>query len=109
MSAAQAYDHSDRAPFLHCVTETVEVLARGGEEHQRRVLGWQYYRMEDGNARALEARPCGRIYPNGAGQALTVVLLDPEERELAGEWRNRREAERALRFAAAGMEAPEAR
>jgi hypothetical protein len=101
-----SYDQSDRAPYLYCVVESVEIPSTTAGRPVRRLLAWVYYRMEGTNARALESQPCGRILPQGAGQAFRVQLLDPQERELEGEWRNRRQAERALRFAAAGMEVP---
>jgi hypothetical protein len=50
--------------------------------------------------------PVGIIRPKGAGQGFEVQLLEPEEREVEGDFRTRRTAERALRFAAAGMEVP---
>lgn len=96
-----AFDHSDRAPYLRgYATTIVATIDDEGQVHPdtHRLVCWVYYSHGDD--------PVGQITPKGAGQGFDVSLADGTK--VDGEYRTRRTAERALRFAVAGIPDPEA-
>ena len=95
-----SYDHTDVAPYLRAYATSVSELDDEGlpKRGASRLVQWTYY--------GHGPDPVGVIRPKGAGQGFEVQLLEPEAREIEGDFRTRRTAERALRFAAAGLPVP---
>ena len=98
-----AYDHTDVAPYLRAYATSVSELDEDGlpKRGASRLVQWAYYRQGD------VVNPVGIIRPKGAGQGFEVQLLDPADVTLDGDFWTRRTAERALRFAAAGLPVPQ--
>lgn len=102
--STSSYDHSDVAPYLRCYATSVQRLDENDlpMPQTHRLVCWHYYRQSE----TLDDQPVGIITPKGGGMGFEVLVTDPLPVVLDGEFWTRREAERALRFAAAGMEVP---
>ena len=100
-----SYDHSDVAPYLRAYATSITPVDDMGlpmtETH--RLVCWVYY-LPPALMSDQDSTPVGQITPKGAGQGFEVSLADGTV--LEGDFWTRRTAERALRFAAAGMEVP---
>lgn len=100
-----SYDHTDVAPYLRCYATSVQPLDDDGQPRPdtHRLVQWAYFRPHED----IDGPPAGIIRPKGAGQGFEVEVATVRGMEpVEGDFRTRRQAERALRFAAAGMEVP---